>query len=518
MYDYIIVQAGGKGTRMKHLTANKPKALVPVGNKPIIFGLFDKYKDKKFIIIGDYLCDVLKKYLDAFSPVNFILVNANGQEGTLGGLQSALEFVPPDESFMLIWSDLILPDDFTMPNKLDNYIGLSRDFPCRWKYENGVMSEERSETAGIAGFFAFQNKALLSDCPKEGELVRWLSTADVHFEELSLHKTQEFGLVEEVDKFHAANPQKCRPFNKITVTKDGHLLKEGITAQGLALAEKEKNWYKKYKTLSEQAGQPELDGIPAIHSFEPFIMEKINGKNVYEYTHMYTHQKKAVLEQLVSCLKALHSLETAPTDYFSIKDAYVTKTFDRINKIRDLVPFADDKYITINGRKCRNIFFFRDELEKKFDSYRVSRFEFLHGDCTFSNMMLRETQNGDETQYTPVLIDPRGYFGNTEYFGDPLYDWAKLYYSVSGNYDLFNLKKFTLNIDKSAKEVTLNIESSGWEDLEEYFFELIKDEENTEYIKLVHAVIWLSLSTYAFENYDSVCGAFYNGLYLLEQA
>ena len=36
-------------------------------------------------------------------------------------------------------------------------------------------------------------------------------------------------------------------------------------------------------------------------------------------------------------------------------------------------------------------------------------------------------------------------------------------------------------------------------------------------IKLLHAVIWLSLTTYAWQDYDSVCGAFYNGLYYLEE-
>lgn len=35
--NYIIVQAGGKGTRMESLTANKPKALVPIDNLPMIF-------------------------------------------------------------------------------------------------------------------------------------------------------------------------------------------------------------------------------------------------------------------------------------------------------------------------------------------------------------------------------------------------------------------------------------------------------------------------------------------------
>ena len=68
--NYIIVQAGGKGSRMERLTRNKPKALVPVNNLPMIFHLFKKFPDKKFIIIGDYKFDVLKRYLKEFTPPN----------------------------------------------------------------------------------------------------------------------------------------------------------------------------------------------------------------------------------------------------------------------------------------------------------------------------------------------------------------------------------------------------------------------------------------------------------------
>ncbi len=45
--EYIIVQAGGKGTRLGYLTKNKPKALVPVDNLPMLFHLFRKYPEKK---------------------------------------------------------------------------------------------------------------------------------------------------------------------------------------------------------------------------------------------------------------------------------------------------------------------------------------------------------------------------------------------------------------------------------------------------------------------------------------
>ena len=137
---------------------------------------------------------------------------------------------------------------------------------------------------------------------------------------------------------------------------------------------------------------------------------------------------------------------------------------------------------------------------------RCERFSFIHGDCTFSNLMLRE---GKE----PVFIDPRGYFGFTRLFGDVRYDWAKLYYSIVGNYDQFNLKRFSLTIQEEG--VDLQIQSNGWEEEEEEFFSLTGADPGE--IRLLHAVIWLSLSTYAWQDYDSICGAFYNGLYYLEE-
>lgn len=123
--------------------------------------------------------------------------------------------------------------------------------------------------------------------------------------------------------------------------------------------------------------------------------------------------------------------------------------------------------------------------------------------------MVRETGE-------PVLIDPRGYFGYTELFGDERYDWAKLYYSIVGNYDRFNLKDFRLKIGGTFTEgVQLDIESNQWEDMEEAFFQLTGADKWE--IKLLHAVIWLSLTTYAWQDYDSICGAFYNGLFYLEE-
>ena len=157
--NYIIVQAGGKGTRMESLTANKPKALVPIDNLPMIFHLFRKYPSKKFIIIGDYKYDVLDRYLKEFAEVDYKIVCGTGHTGTCAGLKEAIAYIPNGKRFMLIWCDLVLSDDYEIPQTENNVIGISKDFPCRWKYENGEFKEERSQEFGVAGHFIFKDKS-----------------------------------------------------------------------------------------------------------------------------------------------------------------------------------------------------------------------------------------------------------------------------------------------------------------------------------------------------------------------
>ena len=496
--EYIVVQAGGKGTRMDKLTRNKPKALVPVHNLPMLFHLFRRFPTKKFLIIGDYKIDVLRKYLAAFADVDYEVIDASGGNGTCSGIVPSLERIPDNSPFMLIWSDLVLSDKIRFDTLTDgNYVGLSGDFRCRWKFENNVFDEEPSFEYGVAGMFLFTSKAVIDGVPENGEFVRWLSGKDISFDTIRMDGAKEYGLISEYKKLKVS---KCRPFNKL-VTEDDKVVKTGIDDQGRALAVREKAWYRKVQTLG-------FRNIPEIFSYEPLTMELIDGSNIYEYKELASEDKKAILDKLVTCLKKLHSYGSCDYDDASFYDAYLGKTFARLEKIRELVPFADRETVVINGVECPNVFFCKDKLEEMFAKFRPRQFVLLHGDCTFSNIVLKY-----DTE--PILIDPRGYFGTTELYGDVAYDWAKLYYSINGNYDLFNLKQFSLEINEN--DVSLDIESSGWEELSDYYLELISDDVTGDQIKAIHAIIWLSLTTYAWEDYDSICGAFYNGLLHLKE-
>lgn len=498
MLNYIIVQAGGKGSRLETLTTNKPKALVPVDNLPMIFHLFKRYPQAKFKIIADYKKEVMKKYLNTFADVDFEVIDAD-KKGTCSGISAALETIPDRTPFMLIWCDLVLSEGWLPHDLSQNYLGISKDFPCRWSYADNSFIEEPLKGNGVAGLFLFNDKKQISDVPAEGEFVRYLSDKTIPFERLNLYGGREIGTMLSYFQ-NELNKPKCRSFNKIEVKGD-IVLKYPLDEQGRKLATDEIDWYKKVKELG-------YTNIPQIYGYDPLVMEKIKGENIFEYSFLTKGFKRTLLNRIITALKDLHQL-TPPIDADTedCENNYVTKTFERLTKVQKLLPFAEDEFITVNGKKCHNIFAIKEKIIRDVRQMYPEKFYLIHGDCTFHNMMI-ETDG-----VRPILLDPRGYFGKTKLYGDVDYDWAKLYYSVVGDYDQFNRKNFSLEIKDNS--VDLMIVSNNWKELENDF--LVLTGADKKKIKLLHAIIWLSLTTYAWEDYDAICGAFYKGLLELEE-
>jgi len=493
----IIIQAGGKGTRLEGLTRNKPKCLVPVNNLPILFYAFKKFPKAEFTIIADYKTDVLEKYLESFgNEYNYKIIKTH-KKGTASGIKDAIKNYPENEQFMILWCDLILSEDFKIPETKGNFVGISKEFECRWSFDNNEYIHEPSVEKGVAGLFIFETKKCLENIPEEGALVPWLKTQKIDFAELPLYGSKEIGTMLSYSENNECL-RRWRPFNSMKF--DGDLvIKEGINEQGRKIAVDERAWYKFVKENG-------YEFIPEIYEYEPLKMKKVQGKNIYDYDCLTRSQKEDILLNIIEALENLHNLVPAkPANIEDAKMNYIHKTFERLSKIEKLVPFADKEFIRINGHYYKNVFFDKENFTNILEKMMPKEFKLIHGDCTFSNLMF------DTFNMKTILIDPRGYFGNTKLYGDVDYDWAKLYYSLKGNYDQFNRKKFTLDIKE--KEVELAIKPNNWEDMEEFFFDNIPNIDKNK-IKALHSVIWLSLTTYAWEDYDSICGAFYNGTIL----
>jgi hypothetical protein len=75
----------------------------------------------------------------------------------------------------------------------------------------------------------------------------------------------------------------------------------------------------------------------------------------------------------------------------------------------------------------------------------------IHGDCQFNNILY----NIEKDDF--IFIDPRGYYGNSDIYGIPEYDFAKLLFALTG-YDEFDNREIDkLDVNNNNINVHINI-------------------------------------------------------------
>lgn len=106
-----IIIAGGFGTRLRPLTYNTPKAIMPVANVPFLLHqieLIKKYGIKEVIINLHYLSDSIKKALRGVKGVKLYYSIEKKPLGTAGAVKNAEEFF--DDEPMVVFNGDILTD------------------------------------------------------------------------------------------------------------------------------------------------------------------------------------------------------------------------------------------------------------------------------------------------------------------------------------------------------------------------------------------------------------------------
>lgn len=496
----VIVQAGGRGSRLRHHTWNKPKCLVSVRGKPLLYHLFERLPQAHFNVIGDYAFEQLEAYLKVNPPAaSYQLIKAQGS-GTLSGIADALPHVDKSSPLLIVWSDLIVGElpDLTCETK--PVILTTSAFTCRWTVSpQGVMQESPGTVGGIPGIFYFPEARQLPDPPASGEFVRWLSNNLHDFVCRDCPRLEELG---EFATIEQANDQEgfSRFFNKVTINETT-VEKQAIDPNYRGLIEKELAWYR-------EVGRLGFRRVPKVLSEAPFVMERIRGEHLYRLTDLTQREERAVLADYLDSLIDLHDKASVPAVADDVYEVYCKKTLDRVKSVAAIIPGFERASVTVNGRKCRNPFAERHAglIESLMPGLLPPRFVPIHGDPTFSNTLV-------DDKLRTWFIDPRGYFAQPGVMGDPWYDFAKVYYSAIGGYDAFNRKKFKLHIDDETVEV-LAEEPRHAATAQAIFTDYFG--ADVARIEVLHGLIWLALSGYARDDIDSVIGAFYLGLYWLE--
>ena len=121
--------AGGEGTRLRPMTANQPKPLLPVANRPImehVLRLLKKHGFEETVVTVQFLAALVRNYFGDGEDVGMSLQYATEEMplGTAGSVKNAEEALK-DSPFLVISGDALTDMDLTEM--------------CRFHKENGAL-------------------------------------------------------------------------------------------------------------------------------------------------------------------------------------------------------------------------------------------------------------------------------------------------------------------------------------------------------------------------------------------
>lgn len=105
-----VIMAGGEGSRLRPLTCNRPKPMVPIANKPVmehIIELLKKYGIKDIAVTLQYMPEKIKDYFGDGREygVSLKYFTEDVPLGTAGSVKNAEDFL--DETFIVISGDAL---------------------------------------------------------------------------------------------------------------------------------------------------------------------------------------------------------------------------------------------------------------------------------------------------------------------------------------------------------------------------------------------------------------------------
>ncbi len=109
----VVIMAGGKGSRLDPFTKILPKPLIPIGDKPIVEHImerFSSYGYRHFVLSVNYRADMIKMYFMDNRSYVIDYVQEDNPLGTAGSLSLMKDML--DRTFFITNCDIIVDDSY----------------------------------------------------------------------------------------------------------------------------------------------------------------------------------------------------------------------------------------------------------------------------------------------------------------------------------------------------------------------------------------------------------------------
>ena len=488
----VLILAAGIGSRLKNLTKNINKALLPINNKAIISYIVDKFPSEyEFVVALGYKGESLKEYcLINYPNHKFIFVDIDNfdQDGSGPGYSALQCKQYLQRPFYFVVADCII--DSKMPHLDGNWLGV---YPTSYpeKYSTADVDENDNilkfvdkdtnghdnafiGLASIWDFDVFWNE--LESNIQNGEIVsafknpnkypsfkakhlKWLDTGNLddlnrtkeYFGDnpLSLYKVTDEITYKE-NKFIKFNPSEAFIKNK---TERADILKDIIPS-----------------------------GFLSSKYFISYDWE--NGETLYHYDNV---------NYFIKFLDFYNDLINTKAKFFNgdlneFKAFYIDKTTQRKNKFIEKFgkQYAEQEYF-INDVKYKSLNDILDNLSFEHTSFKT--YDLFHGDLQFDNVLFNPTT--DKFTY----IDWRESFAGNTKGGDLYYDLAKLYGGCIIPYNKVKDDSYIiLNEGSSNISYSCHVSKHLSQFKTEYEKWIVANGYDLDTIKLITAIIFLNMS------------------------
>jgi NDP-sugar pyrophosphorylase family protein/mannose-6-phosphate isomerase-like protein (cupin superfamily) len=488
----VLILAAGIGSRLKNLTKNINKALLPINNKAIISYIIDKFPNEyEFVVALGYKGESLKEYcLLNYPNHKFTFVNINNfdQEGSGPGYSALQCKQHLQRPFYFVVADCII--DSKMPHLDGNWLGVyPTSYPEKYstadvdendnilKFVNKDTQGYDNAFIGLASIWDFDIFwSELESNTQNGEIVSAFKNPDKYPSFKAKHlKWLDTGNLDDLNRtkeYFGDNPLSLYKVTDEITYKENKFIKFNPSETFIENKTERANILK--------------DIIPSGFSNSKYFISYNweNGETLYHYDN---------LNYFLKFLDFYDNLISTKAKFFDgnineFTAFYIDKTNQRKNKFIEKFgeQYAEQEY-SINGVKYKSLNNILDNLNIEHAAFKM--YDLFHGDLQFDNILF------DPTTDKFTYIDWRESFAGNTKGGDLYYDLAKLYGGCIIPYNKVKDDSYiTLNEGSSNISYSCKVSKHLAQFKTEYEKWIVTNGYDLNTVKLITAIIFLNMS------------------------